>query len=320
MAGMTTGCKEDLEMPPVSYPDGGTAETIGTGAWNDPYSVWQVLAGVDNGDKMVWVTGYIVGYINTFDGDYAKLREKSAVFSASGAPNSNLMLAMTPDETNWERCIPVQLAYGTSGRDLSLANHPEYLGRQVTLQGTSGTKYLSVYGLRNCDNYNWGDEGKFVPTEAEGYTTYLSNGLGEFYVDNITIPSSITNIWTWDSYNYAKASGYASNTNQNTDSYLVSPAITFDADEPVAFFSQAINYLRGANRADYLNVCIREVGSEEWTVADVSQWPAGDSWTFEENCKIDVSAYAGKTVQIAFHYVSNSACATTWEVKNLVVK
>ena len=157
-----TGCNNEEVLPPVTYPAGGNAETIGSGAWDDPYSVWQVLAGIDNGNNYEWVTGYIVGYINTFNGDYSKLREKSAVFDADGAPNSNLLLASSPDEKNWERCIPVQLAYGTSGRDLSLANHPEYLGQQVTLRGTTGTKYLSVYGLRNCDSYNWGDKGIYI--------------------------------------------------------------------------------------------------------------------------------------------------------------
>ena len=156
-----TSCSGDEVLPPVAYPDGGSCETIGTGNWDDPYPVWQVLAGAvmpDNADY-VWTTGYIVGYINTFDGDYAKLREKSAVFSASGAPNSNLMLADSPDETDWQKCIPVQLAYGTAGRDLSLQKTPDLLGRQVTLRGTTGSKYLSVYGVRNCDAFEFGDKG-----------------------------------------------------------------------------------------------------------------------------------------------------------------
>lgn len=173
-----TGCDNKQELPPVAYPDGGSVETIGSGAWDDPFSVWQVLAGVDTDGEYAWVTGYIVGYINTFDGTYSKLREKSAVFSAVGAPNSNLLLAMTPDETNWENCIPVQLAYNTPGRDLSLGQHPEYLHRQVTLYGTSGVNYLSVYGLRNCSNYNWGNEGVYIAPPAEFVkTTELSSGF-----------------------------------------------------------------------------------------------------------------------------------------------
>lgn len=182
-----TSCDEYEALPPVTYPDGGSAETIGTGEWNDPFSTWQVLAGVEMNENQagVWVTGYIVGYINTFDGDYAKLREKSAVFGTSGAPNSNLMLAMTPDETDWEKCIPVQLAYNTNGRDLSLQQHPEYLGRQVTLYGTTGAKYLSVYGLRNCSAYNWGDQGVYIaPPAVFTKTTEMVDGAQYIMVAN----------------------------------------------------------------------------------------------------------------------------------------
>lgn len=161
VAGLTS-CNGDLEMPPVTYPDQGSEETIGSGAWDNPMSVWQAAAGtmMESENDYVWVTGYIVGYINTSDGDYAKLREKSAMFTAEGAPNSNLMLASSPLETNWENCIPVQLEYGTSGRDLSLQKTPSLLGQQVTIKGKTGTRqYLGRWGVKHCINYNFGPEG-----------------------------------------------------------------------------------------------------------------------------------------------------------------
>lgn len=196
-----TSCDNDQELPPVAFPEGGNMDNIGAGTWDDPFQVWQVLAGVEMSDNQagVWVTGYIVGYINTFDGDYAKLREKSAEFTAVGAPNSNLMLAMTPDEKNWENCIPVQLAYGTSGRDLSLQNHPNYLGQQVTLYGTTGAKYLSVYGLRNCSAYNWGDKGIYIaPPAVFTRTTELVDGAQYIMVaDNKYIAQNLAQTYTY---------------------------------------------------------------------------------------------------------------------------
>ena len=196
-----TACDNDQELPPVVYPDGGSQQTAGSGEWDDPFSVWQVLAGVEMQpeQKGVWVTGYIVGYINTFDGDYAKLREKSAVFGTAGAPNSNLMLAMSPDETDWEKCIPVQLAYGTSGRDLSLQQHPDYLGRQVSLYGTTGAKYLSVYGLRNCSAYNWGDQGIYIaPPAIFTRTDVLNDGDQVVMVaDNKYIAQNLSQNYTY---------------------------------------------------------------------------------------------------------------------------
>ena len=315
-----TGCNNEEVLPPVTYPAGGNAETIGSGAWDDPYSVWQVLAGIDNGNNYEWVTGYIVGYINTFNGDYSKLREKSAVFDADGAPNSNLLLASSPDEKNWERCIPVQLAYGTSGRDLSLANHPEYLHRQVTLRGTTGTKYLSVYGLRNCDDYNWGDKGKYSAEADENALVYLTKNMDGFTVDNVSLPDVISSAWKWDSnYNNATASAFANNTNYNAEAYLISPEIQL-SDDPIVTFNQAVNYLRGNNRADYLEVCVREGVNGQWKVVNVSEWPEGTSWTWSDNCAIDVSAYAEKKIQIGFHYKSTTSCSPTWEIKSLVIR
>ena len=182
-----TGCNGDEVIPPVALPEGATLESVGSGSWNDPYAAWQALAGVvmPEEDDYVWVTGYIVGYIDTQDGEYAKLREKSAVFSAVGAPNSNLMIADSPDETDWEKCVPVQLAYGTKGRDLSLLQNPELLHRQVTLRGTTGATYLGVYGLRNCDNYNFGDEGIYIapPATFRKVSEIESGALYSFVAD-----------------------------------------------------------------------------------------------------------------------------------------
>lgn len=149
---------------------------IGTGEWDDPYSVPQILKGVEN-ENNKWVTGYIVGYVETNSGDSPYLIGHTAIFNATLAPNSNILLAESPEETNWQNCIPVQLAYGTSGRDLSLANHPEYLHREVTLRGTTGVNYLSVYGLRNCDTYNWGPEGVYIaPPQVFHKSTEIVDG------------------------------------------------------------------------------------------------------------------------------------------------
>lgn len=325
-------CDQDQELPPVAYPDGGSAETIGSGAWDNPFSVWQVLAGVEmpEGRDRVWVTGYIVGYINTFDGDYAKLSEKSAVFSAVGAPNSNLLLSMEPIDPDtpaedlkdyWEKCIPVQLEYGTSGRDLSLQQHPNYLGRQVTLFGLTGDKYLSVYGLRFCSAYNWGDQGIYSPeTDGDGSVqAFLTKGLGDCTIYDATpLSQGISYVWEWSNqYGCAKASGYVSSKSYATDSYLITPEITL-SDAPYATVDQALNYLRGGVLSDNIGFYIREGADSEWTELSFTNAPDGSSFTFVTST-IDLSAYAGKTVQIALRYQSTTSNATTWEVKNLYI-
>lgn len=312
-------CDNEQELPPVSYPAGGSEETIHSGAWNDPYSIWQVHAGVEN--EHAWVTGYIVGYINTYDGDYAKLREKSAVFSAVGAPNSNLLMADTPDETNWENCIPVQLEYGTAGRDLSLGYHPEYLHRQVTVFGLTGDKYLSVYGVRFCSAYNWGDQGVYSPELDNDGTVqaFLTKDMGECTIENATpLPDGLSFVWEWSSqYKCAKATAYVSSKTYATDSYLVTPEITLN-DAPYATVDQALNYLRGGVIGDNVGFYIREGADSPWIELEYTNAPDGSSFTFVTST-IDLSAYAGKTVQIGLRYRSTTSNATTWEVKNLYI-
>lgn len=170
-----TGCDSDKELPPITYPEGGAADNIGQGTWDNPLQVWQTLAGTSiDGETYTWTTGYIVGYIDT---NVAKtLNAQSATFSAPSSGKSNLLLAADPDEKDWTKCITVQLQYDSKARnDLNLADHPDNLYKEVTIKGETGTKYLGVYGIRNANNYGWGDKGV--------YEEPVVIGDGPFYCD-----------------------------------------------------------------------------------------------------------------------------------------
>ena len=56
-----------------------------------------------------------------------------------------------------------------------------------------------------------------------------------------------------------------------------------------------------------------------WTELSLSQWPAGNNWTFI-NSTADLNQYLGQRVTIAFKYTSNFNASATWEVKNFVVE
>ncbi len=56
-----------------------------------------------------------------------------------------------------------------------------------------------------------------------------------------------------------------------------------------------------------------------WTKVTGGQYPTGSSWSFVQSGNIDLSAYAGQTVRLAFRYQSTSSLAGTVEVKNLEV-
>lgn len=184
--GALASCSNDEVLPPVPTPEGGF-ETLGDGSWESPYSAYQCLVGSPGEEANdVWVTGYIVGWLNTDASPTFSLEEKSARIGEAAIPcsaESNLLLSvnnpahpvldengepvLNEDGTpkvemvwpDWTECCTVQLPSGAVRSALSLMQHPDNLGKQVSLKGTTGIKYCGVYGLKNTSNYNWGPQG-----------------------------------------------------------------------------------------------------------------------------------------------------------------
>lgn len=157
------------------------------------------------------------------------------------------------------------------------------------------------------------------PTDAI-YEGLVSNSDGWTY-DDVKLGDGITYVWKWDgSYNYLKGSSFKDGTAYEADSYAVSPVIDLAGQtEATLAFENTVNYLKGSNRADYLNVCVREEGGS-WNVLEVDAWPATDSWNAVE-AKGNLNAYAGKKIQLGFHYTvaAGSEVAPTWEVSKVTI-
>lgn len=179
-----TGCDDEVAMPPVTFPEGGSAETIGTGTWDDPYNVWQIQAGtelVTDDVNWGWVHGYIVGYINTNIG-ISRYCEKTAVLGKAGDVQSNILIADDPNETDWEKCVPVNFEYNYPAREaLKLNTNPQALGREVCIFGVTGFKYRTVYGLKYAVYYKWGAQGdpNVIPPDIFDRVTSYEDEYGE---------------------------------------------------------------------------------------------------------------------------------------------
>lgn len=94
-------CDEDLSQPPVPAPGGPVNEAgeviIGDGTWQSPLTVWQVSIGtLPSGMYETWMTGYIVGWVNSSES--AVLNEQTATFSVPASVKSNVLLADYPPE------------------------------------------------------------------------------------------------------------------------------------------------------------------------------------------------------------------------------
>lgn len=132
-------------------------------------------------------------------------------------------------------------------------------------------------------------------------------------------------VWKGDSYGYLKASAYANKVNNVAESWAVSPAIDLSAvTKATLSFRHALNFLNSGVAAEHIKVFAStdyagDVAAATWTELTIANYPAGNNWTFVDAGDIDLTAYCGKKVYIAYKYVSTADVAPTWEVDNMKV-
>lgn len=149
--------------------------------------------------------------------------------------------------------------------------------------------------------------------EPYPYSESFATDMGKFSINDVSLPSQLTYVWKWASAEYGmKASAYINPTNYASESWLISPVIDMSkAVKPELSFENVARF--GSN--DNHTLWAREKDGE-WAQLTISNYGSGKNWNFVKNT-IDVSAYAGKTLQFAFKYVSTTSGAGTWEIKNI---
>lgn len=160
MAVFTFSSCEDVPAPYGTPNQPSTPEATTSGTEADPYTVTDARI-VGTGTN-VFVKGYIVGYIPTGEKSL-----KSAVFGATGenVSTSNVLIAASADESDVNKCMPIQLS---NVRDaVNLSANPDNLGKEVTLCGNILT-YFGAIGLKECVWAKIGD--KEVGTKPGGTT------------------------------------------------------------------------------------------------------------------------------------------------------
>ncbi len=297
----------------------------GDGTKAKPYGVDQVIAmapgsttaAVESG---VWVKGYIVGFMPT-GGDATLL--SGTVFGIENAATTNMVIAASADVKDASECIGIQLP--ASMRDaLSLANQPANLGKEVMLQGDV-MKYCGGPGLKNLTDYMLDGKGPDVPDTSDAIfsETFAANSLGQFTIENINLPSGLDAIWKGSASYGAVATAYESEsqTNFDSDSRLVSPVIDLgSASAPALSFEHALNFFADIATARQQATVEARVEGGEWETLEGTTYPAEMGWSFVPSGSISLAKFAGKKIQIAFHYTSTAAKAGTWEVKNVIIK
>jgi len=162
-----TGTKAEFKIEGVEI-GGGEVAPDGDGTEAKPYNVGQVIAmnpqgGKDNPDITgTWVTGYIVGWADMSSVYY--INAETSKFEVPATANTNMLIAATPDVTDYTKCLGIQLPSGTVRNALNLQSNPGNLGKKVALFGDI-CKYSGVPGMRNASKFVLGDGGGDTPGE-----------------------------------------------------------------------------------------------------------------------------------------------------------
>ena len=144
--------------------------------------------------------------------------------------------------------------------------------------------------------------------------------LGDFTMDNKTLPEGSTYVWKWDKYEdnaYAKASGYVGG-KKVSESWLVSPLVDLTSVSKAFLSFEHAGKFFGTPAEE--GTVWAKTESGEWTKLAVQNHVTNSDYTFVNSGKIDLSAYVGGKMQFAFRYTSSTAAAGTWEIKNVVVE
>ncbi len=277
------------------------------GTKSNPYTVAEAIA-LNNPGTTAWVEGYIVGWI---DGTNIS----GATFTTPATGNTNLLIADSATETDYNNCMPVQLPSAIRSA-LGLMDNPGNLGRAISLEG-SLEKYFGVPGIKTVTDYVLGEGGSDTPEEPSGAIySGLSSNMDDWTIDNVVMPEEgLTYVWSWASAYGAKASAYTDKAYE-TRSTITSPEIDLSGyTDATLTYQVAANFFKGTlTESCALNI---SVDGGEFTALNTT-WPESDSWAFID-VTVDLSAYVGKKIQLQFVYTSTEELAGTLEIKNLEV-
>lgn len=197
----------------------------------------------------------------------------------------------------------------------------------TTLSFTSCEDVPAPYDIPTGGNTGGGD------TETglkEIYSENFDNETTAFTFKDVTLTGGLTRVWKVASYNnngYLNASAFFSNASHASESWAVSPAILLgDSKKATLSFKHAINKLADVSTMkDMMTAWVStnyagDVKTAEWQQLVIPKYPEGVSWIFVESGDIDLTAYCGKTIYIAFKYTSTDDNSGGWEIDNFTIK
>jgi len=291
-----------------------TGET-GSGTFEDPYNVAHAYN--NNTGNNVWVQGYIIGVMETDVDPFAPN------FNPPFRTNSNIIIADSPDETNMNNALIIQLPFGSSPRAaLNLVDNPQRLGVFVKLKGNLAA-YFGVPGMRDTSDYWLEDDDDPVDPDLPDPVTFIDEDFQSYpnhsIIDNYgwtAYAETGSRYWicrTFQENHYAQATAHNSTDDSNI-MWMITPPIdldamtnpTFEFESAKAFYTHDGFSLHISTNFDGVNVT-----DADWQTLDAILAGQGDpDNTWIHSGFLDLSSYSG-IVHIAWKYVSSAPQGNT---------
>ena len=243
----------------------------------------------------------------------------------------------------------INMTYGTG--TWVIADNPEGTGETFELFGTYNTdngKFTDENAVKVGDlvvavgpiyNYNGktpemskghlvsvNGEGGDTPTPPAGGTifseTFLNGNLGRFTATVET--SSSWQGWRANTNNplCAIANSYTNGTNEAGTAWLISPEISLaDVSSAKISFEMAFGFYFPTEQGEFCTVNVREKGGE-WKALTLTVFPPKPekNWTEWVTNTLDITEFAGKTIEIGFKYNNDGKQSVAWKIRNLTVE
>ncbi len=280
---------------------------MASGIDTNPFTVANAVTYQSGGSA--WVTGYIVGYSWPFVNQYAYFFTPDTC-----SQRVNVLLGDTTINLYSSKILSVQLPRGSARNVMNLKDNKANMGKRVKLFGTL-TPNSGIAGMSNITKYVLPDGTTGTASTTAFYSEPFATGLGTFTTNNVTGAQ----VWSFASGYGAKMTGFTTVNNANED-WLISQEFDFTNQSSAALtFDHTINKGVVANMRTEQTLWVSTNSGTTWTQLSIPTYPAGNTWTYVNSGEINLDAYAGKKIKLAFKYTCTTASSATWEIKNFLI-
>lgn len=335
LAVFTFSSCSDVPAPYDILGEGDVPGLTGGGTKEDPYNIETAQKKQDG--SIAWVQGYIVGCV---DGEGKTIATESR-FEAPFTIASNILIADTPNETNYKNCIPVQLVGGSDVRTaLNLKDNAGNLGKIVMIYG-SLEKYFGVAGLKSAtaavlDGTEIGEGGSEQPSGSLAELLDPSNPVSQVvntfddaendkeYVKEGYVNFAEVGARTWrgkpfNGNGLIQATAYGSKV-ASVISWFVTPAVNIaQMDVKKVTFDCISAYYKDGNKLE-VYFLEKDGNNLKQTLLDVGTLPQNaEGYSDAKTLTADLTNIGDKVGFIGFKYVGGEVASGTYQIDNLYV-